>query len=96
MSAGERRLWWCRKGHILGEIKHVQVGRHRVRALMLYEQSVTLEGLPSELPVLRGRVTGGMDAIQCTLCHAERDWVVGEDALNALLEGRRARLEAET
>jgi hypothetical protein len=91
MPAGERRLWWCRHGHVLGEVKHALVGQRRVRALMLYEVSVLLENVPAELPTLRGRVTAGMDDIRCTICGAVKSWEVGEDALEALFERRQAR-----
>lgn len=96
MPAGERRLWWCRHGHVLGEVKFALIASRRVRALMLYEVSVPLEAVPEELPTLRGRVTSGMDDIRCTICGAVKNWEVGEDALGALLEGRRARQERET
>ena len=85
MPANERRLWWCPKGHIMGEIKRVQVGEHRVRALMLYETSVDALDVPASLPALRGRVVGSMDEIQCTICKHKRDWIIGQDGMQELL-----------
>jgi hypothetical protein len=36
--------------------------------------------------LLRGRVIGSMDAIQCTICGRVHDWGIGQDALDELLE----------
>lgn len=83
MPANERRLWAGKCGHILGEIKRVVLGEHRVRALMLYEMSVLQA--PEVMPLLRGKVIGSMDAIRCTICGRERDWILGEDAMQELL-----------
>lgn len=85
MPANERRLWWCPKGHIMGEVKKVTVGQHRVRALMLYEKSVDPADVPPSLPALRGKVIGSMDNICCTICEHTRNWIVGEDAMIQLL-----------
>ena len=84
MPANERRFWRAGCGHILGETKRVASGTGTARALMLYESSVEQE--PAELPPLRGRVIGSMDAIRCTLCGRQRDWIIGEDALSGLIE----------
>lgn len=89
MPANERRLWWCPKGHIMGEVKKVTVGQHRVRALMLYEQSVESANVPPALPALRGKVIGSMDDICCTLCGRTRDWIIGEDGMQELLSRPR-------
>lgn len=92
----ERRFWWCIKGHLMGEI-----GRVRTRetgatlpALYLYEQSVaSVDDLPVEMPVLRGRVIGDMLGIPCTICKHERDWFAGEDSMARLLARVRRRKE---
>ncbi len=88
MPANERRLWWCPKGHIMGEIKRVVVGEHQVRALMLYEKSVEQADVPASLPALRGKVIGSMDDIQCTVCNHKRDWIIGQDGMQELLSHR--------
>lgn len=85
MPANEHRFWICEHGHLLGEIKSIVVNGRNVRALMLYEQSVYLNELPAEMPVLRGKVIGSMDAIRCTICGRTRDWIIGEDGMQALL-----------
>jgi len=66
----------------------VTVGAHHVRALMLYESSVEQADVPASLPALRGRVSGSMDAIQCTICHHTRDWIIGQDGMQELLSHR--------
>ena len=88
MPANERRLWWCPKGHIIGEINKVTVGGHRLRALMLYEHSVEPANVPLSLPALRGKVIGSMDDICCTLSGRTRDWIIGEDGIKELLQNR--------
>lgn len=84
MPAGERKFKWCKHGHILGEVKTIKIGKYDVRALMLYEKSVELANIPAQLPSLRGRVFS-MDGIQCTLCDATVDWIIGQDAFDALM-----------
>lgn len=89
MPANDRRLWPNKKihQHVLGEIRYVLSGQRRVRALMLYETSVEREQIPDDLPPLRGRVIGDQDQIRCTICKRPvADWLIGEDALDALLE----------
>jgi hypothetical protein len=86
MPAGERKLKWCKHGHIMGEIKKITTRERHVQALMLYEQSVELENVPDELPPLRGRVIGDVLEIRCTICKAAMiDWEIGQDAFNALM-----------
>lgn len=89
MPANERRFWpaIAKHEHVLGEVKTILIGNTRVRALMLYEASVQREQVPAELPALRGRVVGDMDQIRCTICgRPVADWLIGEDALEALIE----------
>lgn len=85
MPANERRLWFCEKGHVLGEVRRIEVNDRNVRALMLYEHSFHSDNLPAEMPELRGKVIGSMDAIRCTICGRTRDWIIGEDGMQALL-----------
>ena len=87
MPANERRFWWCQRGHIMGEVQRVTYGAGKVRALMLYEQSVDKDNVPDELPPLRGRVIGDMDQIACTYpnCGHTRDWHIGEDAYQQMM-----------
>lgn len=91
MSAKERRFWKCRNGHIVGEVKKLVFGERRVRALMLYEQSAAEP--PAELPPVRLRLIGDADAIACTVpeCGCQRDWHIGQDALDELLSMRADR-----
>jgi hypothetical protein len=89
MPANDRRPWpsLTKHQHVLGEVKIVMIGQSKVRALMLYEQSVERDQLPAELPELRGRVIGDQDRIRCTICQRPvADWLIGEDGLEALLE----------
>ena len=69
----------------MGEIKSIVVNSRTVRALMLYERSVYLNELPADIPELRGKVIGSMDTIRCTICGRTRDWIIGEDGMQALL-----------
>ena len=88
MPATERRFWPRPEvhQHVLGEIKIIYVGEAKIRALMLYEQSVERDAIPEEMPPLRGRLVGEMDDIHCTICgRSVGDWLVGEDAMMALL-----------
>lgn len=87
MPASERRFWWCKKGHIMGEIKTVAVSGGRVRALMLYETSIALQDVPDDLPPLRARIIGSAEQIKCTFpgCDHTRDWIIGEDGMRQLL-----------
>lgn len=91
-----RRYWCCPRGHVLGEVKRVVIGANagvKVSALMLYETSTIYK--PQSLPALRGRVVGEMRDIKCTVpgCGATRDWLIGEDAMSALLERFQSRKE---
>jgi hypothetical protein len=90
----KRRYWCCPRGHILGEVRRVAIGAEsgiKVGTLMLYETSATYK--PQSLPVLRGKVVGEMRDIKCTVpgCGAIRDWMIGEDAMSALMERIRSR-----
>ena len=85
MPANERRFWICEHGHVMGEIKSIVVNSRTVRALMLYERSVYLNDLPVDMPTLRGKVIGSVYAIRCTICGRTRDWIIGEDGMQALL-----------
>jgi hypothetical protein len=88
MSANERRFWPRPEVHlhVLGEVRRIFIGQTEVRALMLYEQSVERDQVPAELPALRGKLIGDMDAICCTVCgQSVADWHIGEDAMEALL-----------
>jgi hypothetical protein len=88
MPASERRFWpgSFQDHHILGEVKYVNVGEARVRALMLYEQSIGRGVEPTEDVLLRGRVIGSMDAIRCTICGRVHNWIIGQDAMDAFME----------
>jgi len=87
MPANERRFWPQpgKDRHILGEVKRIKVGERDILALMLYETSVGRGDMPAEMLVLRGKVIGSMDAIRCTICGRVHDWIIGEDAMDALL-----------
>lgn len=85
MPSNERKLKWCKHGHVIGEIKKITFGETRVRALMLYEQSVELCDVPDELPPLRARLVGSSSEITCTICKATLDWIIGQDAFNELM-----------
>jgi hypothetical protein len=85
MSANERKLKWCKHGHIVGEVKKVTFGTRRVKALMLYEQSVELEDVPEELPPLRARLIGSAADVTCTICKATLEWIIGQDTFDALM-----------
>ena len=88
MTANDRRYWPSPQEdkHILGEIKRVTVGQVQVRALILYENSVGRGCEPPEETSLRGKVIGSMDAIRCTICGRVHDWLIGQDAMNELIE----------
>jgi hypothetical protein len=86
MPASERRLWCCKQGHVMGEVKKLKTRDAQERALMLYERSVERTSLPTEIPALRGRVVGTMHGIRCTICGSSRDWIIGEDAIQELLK----------
>jgi hypothetical protein len=88
MPARERRFWPRAEvhEHILGEIRWVEVGRSRVRALWQYEQSVERNQEPDDLPDTRSRIIGDVDAICCTICKRPvADWHIGEDAMEILI-----------
>lgn len=88
MPANERRFWKCKRGHIIGEIKRIRKGEGHVRALWVYEESVS--EAPEEIPPLRAKVTGDADEIRCTVkdCGCTRDWHIGEDGIGQLMEAR--------
>lgn len=88
MPANERRFWPRPDvhDHVLGEVVYVFIGQTRVRALALYETSVEREQVPEELPPLRGKVIGDVDAIVCSICGTPvADWHIGEDAMEILI-----------
>ena len=85
MPANERKLKWCKHGHIIGEVKKVTFGSYRVQALMLYENSVELANVPDELPPLRARLIGSAADVTCTICQATLEWIIGQDTFDALM-----------
>lgn len=87
MTTNDRRYWPSPQEdkHILGEIQHIMLGQVPIRALMLFEQSISRGGEPPEETSLRGKVIGSMDAIRCTICGRVHDWIIGQDAMNELL-----------
>jgi hypothetical protein len=88
MPANDRRYWPRpeQDHHILGEVKRIKVGRTEVLALMLFESSQGRGNEPAEDLPLRGRPIGSMDAIRCTICGKVHDWIIGQDAMDELLE----------
>ncbi len=80
----DKRFWFGKCGHVLGEIRTVVYGKREVKALAVYEQS--LAAVPSETPVVRAVAIGSLDRIRCTMCGETRDWIIGEDAIESLLE----------
>lgn len=89
MPANEPRPWPrpAVHAHVLGVVKLMMIGRTRVHALFLFEQSVERDQVPAETPVLRSRIIGDVDNVRCTICgRPVADWHLGEDALEALLE----------
>lgn len=68
----------------------------RVRTLMLYEQSLTVEPtcVPLDALPLRGKVEGTVRDLRCTVCGATGHWIVGADALQELVDRRLHRLHA--
>ena len=95
MPASERRFWWCKKGHIMGEIKTVSVDDGRVSALMLYERSIALQDVPEEMPPLRARIRGSAEQIQCTYpgCAHTRDWIGEADVRQLKLASSRRKIK---
>lgn len=89
MSPARERRYWPRPEedrHILGEIGCIAMGETQIKALMLYERSVGRGADPPEDMMLRGKVIGSMDAIHCTICGRVHDWIIGQDAMDELLE----------
>lgn len=85
MPVSERKLKWCKHGHIIGEVKKITFGTRRVQALMLYESSVELADVPEELPPLRARLIGSAADVSCTICKATLEWIIGQDTFDALM-----------
>lgn len=92
MARNKQRFWRFSCGHIGGEIQMARMGSGRMRILLLYEQSQKTR--PGCRPALRGRLLGTMYDIRCTICGCIRDWVIGDDALQELLERRKSRLKS--
>jgi hypothetical protein len=89
----DKRYWYGKCGHVLGEIKVVVYGDRQVKALAVYEQS--LEVPPVVTPEIRCTAVGSLDGIRCTKCGRRRDWIIGQDAVDSLLEQRHQPLPSD-
>jgi hypothetical protein len=87
------KQWKCPKGHVLGVVERVKSDNCKgqsihVRRLMLYRHAVDLtQTTLADVDVI-GALEGTMINIRCDVpgCGAVRIWVMGEDAIERLIE----------
>jgi hypothetical protein len=83
------KQWKCPKGHILGVVERAsfttQAGHcGHVSRLMLYRQAISVD-LGVEVDVIAA-VEGTALNVRCSICGEVRPWIIGEDAVQRLLE----------
>ena len=78
----EMKLWKCKEGHILGEVKWAGHGKSQLY-LFRNALSVGAEDEQEVVAVLEGYVTA---TVRCSRCAGVRMWVPGEEALKRLID----------
>lgn len=83
------KQWKCPNGHILGVVERAsfttQAGHcGHVSRLMLYRQAINVD-LGVEVDVIAA-VEGTALNVRCSICGEVRPWIIGEDAVQRLLE----------
>jgi len=72
--------WLCPSGHTLGEINTCKADSGvKVRKLYLYRQADNPADVIAE-------ITGPVVNIACSICGCTRDWHIGDEAIQELLE----------
>ena len=71
--------WLCPSGHVLGSVERIQETRRRY--LKLYRQADNPASVIAE-------ITGPVANITCSICGCTRDWHIGEESIQDLLEAR--------
>lgn len=79
----EAKRWKCPGGHTLGVVRRVKNGRYHLARLELFRQALADgDGEVDVIAVLEGTVLN----VRCSICGATRTWMMGEDALERLME----------
>lgn len=80
----ELKIWRCPQGHGLGVVKRNGRGIYQ---LLLYRHAIEAVGELGQVDVM-AVVEGSVMDIRCDICGEMRTWVIGQEALERLLEGR--------
>ena len=93
--ADELKIWTCKNGHALGQIRRSGRGIHQ---LFLYRQAVSFDqGDPEQVDIL-AVIEGTVLDIRCGICGEVRTWIAGQEAMDRLIESYAAmhKLDPET
>lgn len=78
----ELRIWTCRNGHALGQIRKSGRGLHQ---LFLYRQAVNLDQTsPCDVDII-AVVEGTVMDICCDICGEVRTWIAGQEQMDRLI-----------
>jgi hypothetical protein len=77
------RTWRCQNGHGLGVVKRNGSGMYQ---LLLYRHAVATDGVDDVQVDVMAVVEGSVMDIRCEICGEMRTWVIGQAALERLLE----------
>ena len=90
MPSDDLRAWQCPNGHVLGVVK--RKANHGTQ-LLLYRRAVDGQmERPREVDVM-AVVEGSVMDIRCDICGEMRTWVIGQEALERLLERCGTKME---
>jgi len=74
--------WLCPSGHTLGEINTCKADSGvKVRKLYLYRQAANPADVIAE-------ITGPVVNIACSICGCTRDWFIGDEGSQSILDAR--------
>ena len=90
--------WKCENGHVLGVVQRVRVKDGHVARLMLYRHAIDggVNGAMEEVDVI-ACIEGTTLDVACDAagCDKKRTWFIGEDALEAFIEARKAKVRSD-
>ena len=85
--------WMCPAGHVLGQTVRAEVNKRGrkfyVTRLHLYRNAIDMNVETPENVDVIAVLEGTVPVIECSICHQNRTWFIGEDAIEHLLEQRK-------
>lgn len=80
--AEDLKIWTCKSGHALGQIRRSGRGIHQ---LFLYRQAVSFDQETPEQVDILAVIEGTVLDIRCGICGEVRTWMAGQEAMDRLL-----------